>query len=171
MSLPTRRLRTAWASAPNAEQILHTLELSHPRFSKVHYLTSNNVAFKATLESGTVVEFLPLPFAVKLPASDAQGAQLLDITIANAGADMVSEIEASSTAPDSRIEVVYRVYLRSDTTAPQMEPLRLSLDKLTMTNEAISGTAGRSDMLNFQFPSIVYQAGGEGPYFFPGLDR
>jgi hypothetical protein len=164
--MTTEALRRVFASAPADEVIIETLQMSHSRFSKVWYLSANASAFDAFLENGSNVTFQPLPFAVKLPASDAQGGQLLDISIANAGQEMVAEIEAASLAPNERIEVVYRVYLESDKTAPQNLPLRLSLDHIAMTDEAIAGQAGRSDVLNFKFPSMVYSADK-----FPGLDR
>ena len=164
--MTTAKLRRVFASAPAEEVIIETLQLSHSRFSKTWYLSSNVSAFDAKLESGVDAHFQPLPFTVKLPASDAQGGQLLDISIANAGQEMVDEIEAAATEPHERIEVIYRVYLQSDKTMPQNLPLKLSLDAVAMTDEAIRATAGRSDVLNFKFPSTVYTSDK-----FPGLDR
>jgi Domain of unknown function (DUF1833) len=166
--MTTKKLKQAFASAPAEEIIIETLQLSHSRFSDTWYLSSNVSEFDAKLESGATVKFTPLPFTVKLPASDAQGGQLLDISIANAGQEMVDEIEAAAAAPNERIEVVYRVYLQSDKTMPQNLPLKLSLDNIVMTDEAIRATAGRSDVLNFKFPNLVYATGVNG---FPGLDR
>jgi len=164
--MTTKKLKQVFSSAPAEEVIIETLQLSHSRFSKVWYLSSNVSEFEGTLESGVKVKFTPLPFTVKLPPSDAQGGQLLDISIANAGQEMVDEIEAASAAPNERVEVIYRVYLQSDKTAPQNLPLKLSLDSIGMTDEAIRAVAGRSDVLNFKFPSVVYSADK-----FPGLDR
>jgi len=164
----TEKLRRVFASAPAEEVIIETLQLSHSRFSRVWYLSANVSAFDATLETGAVAHFQPLPFSVKLPNSDAQGGQLLNISIANAGQEMVSEIEAAATAPNERIEVVYRVYLDSDKSMPQNLPVRLSLDQIAMSDEAIAAQAGRSDVLNFKFPSQIYTTGVNG---FPGLDR
>ena len=124
--MTTEKLRRVFASAPAEEVIIETLQLSHSRFSKVWYLSSNVSAFDAALETGAVAHFQPLPFSVKLPNSDAQGGQLLNISIANAGQEMVSEIEAAATAPNERIEVVYRIYLESDKSMPQNLPVRLS---------------------------------------------
>lgn len=164
--MATKALRTAWASAPKNDYIHETLELRHSKFSRTWYISNHQKQFTAALESGTTVTFDPIPFTVKLPPSDAQGGQLMDITIANAGLDMVKEIEAASTKPDERIETVYRVYLSSDKTAPQNNPIRLSLDAITMNDEVISGQAGRSDVLNQTFPNELYTA-----EKFPGLKR
>ncbi len=164
--MATKALKTAWASAPKNDYIHETLELKHSKFSKTWYISNHQKTFDATLENRTKVTFEPIPFAVKLPPSDAQGGQLMDITVANAGLDMVKEIEAASTKPDERIEVVYRIYLSSDKTAPQNTPIRLSLDSIMMNDEAIAGQAGRSDVLNQPFPSEIYT-----PEKFPGLKR
>lgn len=165
--MSTRALRRAFNSAPNDEQIIETLELSHSMFSKTWYLASNSTApTPYGLETGAQVLFQPLPFTVKLPNSDAQGGQTLSISLANAGREMVQEIEAAATKPDERIVVVYRVYLLSDLSYPQNLPIRLSLDSIAMTDEAIQAQAGRSDVLNFKFPNKTYVA-----QQFPGLDR
>ena len=164
--MTTEKLRRVYTSAPADEVIIETLEVRHSKFSRTWYLSSNVGEFDGTLESGTTVRFTPLPFTVKLPSSDAQGGQILAISIANAGQEMVAEIEAAATDPHERIEVVYRVYLESDKSMPQSLPIKLSIDTITMTDEAITAQAGRSDTLNFKFPSIVYTA-----EKFPGLDR
>jgi hypothetical protein len=127
------------------------------------------VALTATLEDGSSVPFEVFPFQVRLPNSDAQGGQELEIVLQNVGQELVTELESAAMKPDERIAVVYRVYLESKKDAPQNLPLRLSFTSLTMTDQAVSGTAGRSDVLNQPFPLRTYAPSGE--FSFPGLAR
>lgn len=163
---PTQALRQYWASAPRDQELIETLELRHPAFSQAFYFASRREAVKAKLEDGTEVTFQPFPFAVRLPPSDAQGAQLLDISLGNVGQQLVDELEAAGRQPKERIEVVYRVYLLTDLGEPQNLPVRLSIDAITMTDTVLSAQAGRSDVLNRPFPTTVYT-----PQLFPGLVR
>ena len=162
---PTQGLKRIWASAPKGQAFYECLTLTHSRFSQAWHLTNHTEPISAQMGS-TQVQFNPFPFTIKLPASDAQGGQLLNIVLANAGKDMVHEIESASTVPTERINVDFRIYTSEDLTASQITPLMLSIDQLTMSNESIIATAGRSDVLNQPFPSIYYR-----PEQFPGLRR
>jgi hypothetical protein len=164
---PTPALQRAYVSAPVDEHIIATLELSHSAFTpNKFYLNDSPTAITATIEGGSTVTFTPFPFQFKLPVSDNQGAQELLITLANAGQDLVTQIEAASRKPQERIDIVLRIYLSSDLTAPQALPLRLTVDNLSMNDQAIVATANRADVLNFPFPSIGFT-----PEAFPGLKR
>lgn len=163
---PTLALRQYWASAPRDQELIETLELRHPAFSRDFYFCARVEKVTATLEDGRSVEFQPFPFAVRLPPSDAKGGQLLDITINNIGQEMVAELEAAGNQPESRILVVYRIYLATDLSEPQTLPIRMSIDAATLTDTAVVAQAGRSDTLNRPFPTTIYT-----PEMFPGLRR
>ena len=163
---PSQQLQAAWASAPKGQYIYETLEISHSKFSKTYYITASTLAFDAKLEDGTDVHFEAFPFSITLPVSDAQGSQEMRVSLQNVGRELVDEIEAASTKPDERVALVYRVYLASDKSEPQNLPVRLSISELAMDDEAVTGIATRSDVLNFPFPSRFYD-----PEMFPGLER
>jgi hypothetical protein len=162
----TTALRTAYASAPGGQDILRTLELSHSKWPAHYYLTDYPTPFTATLDTGPTVTFQPYPFAVVLPPIDGAGQQTLQVTLTNADPLVRQAVESAHVDPTERIVAVYREFLSDALGAPQSAPLRLSFDTLQITEEAVSGTANRSDVLNRRFPSLWYDV-----VQFPGLDR
>jgi hypothetical protein len=166
----TTALRTAYASAPAGTDIWPTLELSHPYFTQTWYLTSAPAAFSATLETtgNPIVTFQPFPFAVVLPTVDGAGQQDLQVTLTNADQTIADEIQRAHHYPTLLITAVYREFLSTlgSTQLPQSAPLRLAFTSIQITEEAVSGIAGRSDVLNRRFPGVWYDVA-----LFPGLDR
>jgi len=75
-------------------------------------------------------------------------------------------VEAAHVDPTQRIVAVYREFLTTAPGAPQSPPLRLSFDAIQLTEEAVTGVANRSDILNRRFPGLWYDV-----QRFPGLDR
>jgi hypothetical protein len=162
-------LARAWASAPAGVDLWPTLTLAHSKWpAGPVYLTSAPTAFSAKLEDGTSVTFQPFPFAVILPAVDGAGQQDLQVTLTNADQAIADAVQLAHTDPTERITAVYRLYLSSlgSTQTPQASPLRLAFDSITITEEAVAGVAGRSDVLNRRFPAKWYDVA-----LFPGLDR
>ena len=162
----TTALLEARASAPSGESIIETLELSHPLWETSYYITSWPRAFDADLEDGTSATFRSFPFAVTLPAIDGAGQQDMQITITNADQTIADAVRAAHQDPSTNIEAVYREFLGSDLGAPQSAPVRLVFDSIQITEDTVSGVAGRSDVLNRRFPGIWYEV-----QHFPGLDR
>jgi hypothetical protein len=159
-------LRTARASAPAGVDILQTLELAHPRWPSSYYLTNDPEPFTATLETGPTVTFLPYPFAVVLPSVDGAGRQDLQVTLTNADPLVRQLVELAHADPTTRIVAVYREFLSNAVGAPQSPPLRLSFDTIQINDEAVTGIANRSDVLNRRFPGLWYDIA-----HYPGLDR
>jgi len=159
-------LQRNYASAPGGQDIWRTLELSHSTWSQVYYLTNAAQAFTATLDGGLVVTFQAYPFQLVLPTVDGAGKQELQVTLTNADPLVRQLVETAHTKPTERIQAVYREFLSDAVDAPQSPPLRLSFDSLVITQEAVTGVANRSDVLNRRFPAIWYDV-----QHFPGLDR
>jgi hypothetical protein len=164
--MATAALQTARASAPSAETILQTLELRHPLWPVPFYLTNYPLAFAAMLETGAAVTFRPFPFAVVLPSVDGAGQQDMQVSLTNADQQIADAIRAAHKDPTTNIEAVYREFLGTDQGAPQSAPIRLVFDAIQVTEDAVSGVAGRSDVLNRRFPGVWYDV-----QHFPGLDR
>jgi hypothetical protein len=164
----TPALKRAYASAPGGADIWPTLELSHSAFAQTYYLTSASQAFSAQLESGVTVTFQPFPFAITLPAVDGAGQQDLTVSLTNADPFIMREVQAAHVKPTERIVAVYREFLATvdGSAGPQSAPLRLSFATLQITEDAVTGIAGRSDTLNRRFPGVWYDIA-----HFPGLDR
>jgi hypothetical protein len=164
-------LRQVYASAPAGEIIWPTLELSHPLWSAPYYLTSAPVAFTAALDSGSggaTVTFQPFPFSVVLPTVDGAGQQDLSVTLTNADPLIAQAVAQAHADPTTRITAVYREYLSgvAGSAGPQSAPIRLTFPVIQITEEAVTGIAGRSDVLNRRFPGLWYDVAR-----FPGLDR
>ena len=153
-------------AAPSRQDILRTLELTHPLWAAPYYLTTWTEPFTATLESGPTVTFIPFPFAVVLPTVDGAGQQNMQITLTNADREIADAVRLAHQDPTRRISCVYREFLSDAKNAPQSAPLRLSFDSIQIGEESVTGVAGRSDVLNRKFPGIWYEV-----QHFPGLDR
>ena len=164
--MATTALLTARASAPAGESIIETLELRHPLWPAPYYITTWPQAFDAQLEDGALANFKTFPFAVALPTVDGAGQQDMQITITNADQDIADAVRLAHQDPDTNIEAIYREFLGSDLGAPQSAPVRLVFDAIQITEDAVSGVAGRSDVLNRRFPGVWYDV-----QHFPGLDR
>jgi hypothetical protein len=161
-------LATVWASAPAGVDLWPTLTLEHPLWAGPYYLTSAPEAFTARLEDGTSITYTPFPFSLVLPTVDGAGQQDLQVTLTNADALIADAVQRAHADPTQRITATYRLYLSSlgATQTPQAPPLRLAFDTIQITEEAVAGIAGRSDVLNRRFPGVWYDIA-----HFPGLDR
>ena len=166
LTMATTALQEARASAPSGETIIQTLELVHPLWPAHYYLTNHPLAFDAHLETGVTAHFVPFPFGIVLPSIDGAGQQDMQIAISNADQSVADAVRAAHADPTINIEAVYREFLGSDPGALQSAPVRLVFDSIQISDEAVSGTAGRSDVLNRRFPGIWYDL-----QRFPGLDR
>ena len=161
-------LQRIYASAPQDDKYIETLELAHPLFSKSFFFTNDLSTWRFMLEDGvTEQDFEIVPFQIILPTQDAGGQQDLRIGIDNVGREAVEEIEAAQEDPTKPISVTYRVYLDQPLSVPQMDPpLKLTLTDVQVSLSSITGVATRADTLNRLFPNIVYRS-----ETFPGLDR
>ena len=159
-------LQRIYGSAPEGEQIFETLELRHPRFSQAHYITNAPLSFEATLETGQLIAFTPLPFSAKLPGASSGGNQDLVLVIDNVDREIIDELENASADPTQRISVIYRAFASRDLSAPGSDPIALSVADISATASRVEATASRTDVLNRRFPSQLYET-----TFFPGLDR
>lgn len=168
----------AYASADVNEVPLDTLELRHPYFvddnnnpTAIRIVRSyQNYALtlepNAPVNGGQTVTFIGCAFDFQLPEQSDQATPELQISIDNVDRSMARYIElaAPSLVP---IEVTYRPYLESDTSAPQMDPpFNFVLSKVVVDVFKISGTASTSDVTNWGFPNRIYM-----PQEFPGLVR
>jgi len=162
------KLANVYVQAPIEEIIIHTIELSHPNFSKVHRLVAypEDLTCNISLTGSDMQLFTAYPFRVNLPVNDAQGQQSLSIALANATPEISAELEMASKNPLEVIQLVYRVYLLSDLSILQATPIRLAINALGMTHESINASASRIDLLNRPFPNTIYRND-----LFPGLVR
>ena len=156
-----------FASAPGQQIPLWGLTLEHSQFSQTHWLINRPYALNLTLETAAVQQYLPGYFSLKLPNLDGKGQQDISVSIQNVDRVLVDELELASQTPDERVRATLRLFLEDDPTdGPQNYPLQLSFSAIQATSEAVSGVAGRPDVLNRPFPMDVYRV-----TTWPGLDR
>lgn len=166
----SQALAEAYASAPSAEVILHTLELRHPSFTQPLRVVNDHATLTATLEAdapldaGQPVEFAAFAFRFRLPDVQSAGMPELEIEIDNVSAEVVAYMDQAANSTEL-IEATYRPYLASDTRAPSMDPpLHLVLHDVEADVFAIRGRASFGDYGNRQFPGQSYDG-----QKFPGL--
>lgn len=168
----TAALRRTYASAPTAEVVYHTIEIHHASFAEPIRLVQGFEEIAATLEAdapengGEEVTFTPIVFDFDLPPTRAEEVPFMEVTINDASRLIVEPLEAAQEEP-SEIRMIYRPYLSSDLSAPQMSPpLSLYFDRIRVsTSESrVTGHATFDDFRNKAFPSKNYT-----PAEFPGL--
>ncbi len=170
MATLTEALAEAYASAPPAVVVLHTVELWHPSWTEAIRLVADFADLTATLEddapanAGEAVLFTACPFRFTLPQV-GEGRQELSIQIDNVSQLLMPLLEGADLASTTPIRATYRPYLSTDTTAPQMVP-PLTLDVVRVTADAMQVTCicAHADFLNRRFPRRLYTV-----EEFPGL--
>jgi hypothetical protein len=171
-------IKEAYASAPSAEVILHTLEFRHPAFVdelgqptalrvvRDHANLIASLEVSAPIDPGYPVLFLAYPFDL-IPPSVEQGASPeVVITVDNVSAEIERNLSIAVSSP-YLVEVTYRAYLASDTSTPQNDPpMTLTVTQVEATDFRITCRASFGDLANRQFPNEDYTV-----ERFPGLNR
>jgi hypothetical protein len=157
-------LRRVYVSNPSDETYLETLEISHPAWSSAYAFVAAPTAFTGGTSHGNV-DYVPLPFSVTLPESSGEGVVSLQVTIVNAGLEMMNALELAAKQPGTPIRVTFRIYVDSDLTTPASDEIVMDASAVA-DDTTVSLNALPADMLNVQWPRVRYRAP-----LFPGLDR
>lgn len=163
-------IAAAYASAPEAEVLLDTLEFRHATFldAGLPYAVrvvndhSDLLAYledDAPLNPGEEVTFRACRFALARPSETESGqTPEIEITVDNAARVLVPYLDAAKESRDP-IQVTWRPYLPSDLTAPHMSPpLTLSLRSVSLNMSQVIARAGFGNMANRRFPALEYLA-------------
>lgn len=148
--------REAVALAKRSEVAVETIEVRHDPTGTLVYLCNYKHDITANLEDGTPVTFRAVGFNFTLPSADETGVSELVITVQNVNheASDVMLAFADSSVP---AKVVYRPYLLSDLSTPQMNPpLELFARSGSATDKAVTVRASFADLLNKPFLNRVY---------------
>lgn len=163
-------IKEAYASAPSDDVILHTIELRHASFATPIRVVRDHIALSATLESdapenpGETVTFVAFAFNFRLPDANKTTVPEIEITIDNASAELIGYLDVAAQTADM-IELTYRPYLASDTSAPQMDPpITLVVREINCDVFRVVARAGFGDLANKRYPSEIYTS-----ERFPGL--
>ena len=155
--MTTESLKENYVSSGN-DIILHTLQLNHTTFSSAYYIVQNNEDFVANLENGgPLTTFQKYSFTIDGPSKNSQGNQYININIDAVNTTLVNMLENTSLDENNNpIELIYRIYLSSDTTTPQAYPTKLYLKNVSVDNYSISGQAVFLNLNNAKFPNAKY---------------
>lgn len=162
MATLSAALAEAYASAPPAVVVLHTIELWHPTWAAPVRLVADFADLTATLEStapvnpGAAVLFTACPFRFTLPQV-GEGRQELSLQIDNVSALLMPLIESADLSSTTPILATYRPYLSTDTSAPHMNPV-LTMNVLRFSADAmqVTCTCAHAEYLNRRFPRGIY---------------
>lgn len=173
----SQALAEAYASAPEDEVVLDTLEFRHETFvdsSNNPYairVVNDHKPLIATLEAGAVlnageaVTFSPCYFEFTRPSeSDSGSVPEVTVRVSNVARNLTPYLDK---AKDTRalLYLTWRQYLLSDLAAPHIDPpLTLTMREVTITMNDVVGNAGFHDLVNRRFPNREYTS-----LKFPGL--
>lgn len=156
-------IKEAYAMAPADKSIIETLEIRHEGSYSI-YITRGFIPVDLRLETGATKTFQPIGFEFSLPKNSDTGGQSLDITIDNTDC-VVSDFIVAAKESMKPVQIIYRPYLSSDLTTPQMNPpLMLYLKNVSINIKTVSAEATFVDVVNRRFPNDYYTIGR-----FPGL--
>ncbi len=161
-------LKRVYASAPDDLYYLETLTLEHSGLTGgVRYLTNEVNGFSGQLEDSTPVTFQYAPFAAIPPSSEEENNLNLQVTLDNAGRQLMDELESMADNPIEPIKVTYRIYLSDDLNTVQNDPpLKLEVLSVRAQQLVVSFNAGLANLRQRKFPAMIYDI-----EKYPGLSR
>ena len=161
-------LARAYASAPEADVLLDTLELRHAAFVDagqpyaVRVVNDHSplVAYLeagAPLNGGEEVTFLPCGFTMDRPKEDDSGRPPeLTITISNVARQVAPYLRLARNSR-SYLHVTWRQYMPHDLTAPHIDPpMTLVMSDVTTSMNDVQGRATFRQFLGRRFPAREY---------------
>lgn len=152
----TEALAEAYASADTRIKVFETIEISHASLPEPLYFVQDRRPLVATLETSEEVTFLPLWFNFTLPSAGENGRQDLSLSIDNINR-VVSDFIAEAKNYTTPVAIVYRPYLSTDLSTPQLNPpLRLTLSDVNIGMLEVIGKATFADVVNQKFPKQYY---------------
>ena len=166
----SQALREAYAAAPSAVIVYHTLEINHPAFTAPIRVVRDVVDLTATLEAtaphdpSTAVLFVAFRFDIVPPDVQPTSIPQCVIEMDNVGREIVAQLDLAM-ASGNLITCIYRQFIGTDLSAPQNNPpLTLTISAISATPLRVRATAGFTNLANKRFPGEDYTA-----ERFPGL--
>lgn len=170
-------ITAAYASNPEDEVALDTLEFLHPTFRDEdgdliglrvvndHSLLLACLEATAPLDASSYVDFRPVSFEFTRPP-ETESAQLNEVALKvdNVARILIPYLDA---AKESRVPItmIWRPYLPSDLSGPHIDPvLSLTLRGVGGDMNSMTARAGFSDLTNRRYPASEYTS-----RKFPGL--
>jgi Domain of unknown function (DUF1833) len=149
-------LKEAYALAPAGQVIINTLEIRQDGVQDPIYLAQSRSDVVAQDENGNTRTFLASGFQFALPPSNKEGLQSLNIAVDDINRQ-ASDFVTRAKAEEEPVQIIYRPYLSTDLTQPQMDPpLVLFLKDVEKTVLQVTGRATFMDIINKRAPSELY---------------
>jgi len=154
-------IKEAFAVCPSNLVIYHTLQVRQVGVQSSVFLVQARRPITAADELGNYHLFEPVGFQFTLPPSNTEGFRSLNLAIDNITQRLVDFIEAAKNAlalpTPVPVEAIYRPYLNTDLSVPQMNPpIVLYLKDVEMTDTQVTGRATFMDVVNRKFPLEIY---------------
>ncbi len=134
----------------------HTVELSHPLFTKTHYLVRDGEDHDWELEDTSLVTFKAFGFDVNPPTKGGDSQDMM-FTFDAVGGLGISEIELAAEDMTSPIVLKYRIYTDDELTQ-QSDAIILELKDITATDALITTTASRVNLFQRKVPKVKYDS-------------
>lgn len=152
----TDAIKEAYALAPAGDAIINTLEIRQPTVQTTIFIAQSRREVIAQDEDGNSRTFEPVGFQLSLPPVTEEGFPNMTVAIDNIGRRVTDFVNTAKASPVP-VEIVYRPYLASDLTTPQMvPPLVLYLKEVTITTHQVVAKVTFMDLVNRKFPSEIY---------------
>lgn len=160
----TEAIKEAYAICPSGQVVYDTLEIRQDGVQDRIYMVRSRLPITALDEDGVEREFGPVGFQFTMPSANEDGFQSLNVGIDNVGR-RISDFITTAKSQVVPVAVIYRPYLSTDLSQPQMNPpLVLYLKDVQLNNFQVTGRAVFMDIVNRRFPSELYTRSS-----FPGL--
>ena len=148
-------LRVLLNTYPAGEYIIETIEISHPLFSKIYYLTREPLGITATLETDEVVNFDGTNIDIQLNSTKSDLDQNYSFTIPDLSNQLDDELDRIPLDNSDEISLKYRVYINTDLTGPAQGPINLNVLNVSQEKGAFTIAAG-APQLNWNKTGIIY---------------
>ena len=136
---------------------IQTLEFRHPDMSAPLFVVSDISPLSATLETGVVVAFLPVPFKFKEPSQGTSPTPEAVLELSNVGGEL-SKILDDIIHSFIPIKVAYRLYTNKTLDAgPQLTPVPVYQIVSATGLGVIKITLRPIDMTKINFPTENYE--------------
>lgn len=156
-------LATVYASAPDSEVLVPTIELSSAAFATPIRICTGFEDHAFTLENSETVTFEASGLDVALPKRDTSGQQNLTFAIDNVTGTAQAVLD-HAIEENEQITLTYRLYLASQPEAPAEKPLTMIVVGAQMNASSVQVTCSFRDILGRTWPRERYTA-----QFAPGL--
>jgi hypothetical protein len=161
----------AFASAKAGDPALRTLELRHPSFTDADgnpisiRIVNDYRNLEATDEHSQTHTYIGIPFEYVMPEQTDSGApKAASVQLDNVSREVL-RVLMQARESDDPVEIVERMFLPSDTSAPHVLPVTTAeLQAPVATVESVSAQIAFGGLTNKKFPARYYA-----PEYFPTL--